>query len=264
MKRFPTMIALATLAAGVAAALAQENPVPAKQLSPGEAAIQKAAAANKYAFVFFWKEKDERTDQAWGALKTAAAKSADRADVVAVKATDPAEKTLVERYQMTRAPLPMVLAIAPCGAITKAILKTADEKQLHDAFVSPGTALCMKHLQAKKLVVLCVSPKAPQVQQVSLQQGVKDFTEDADYAGNVEVVHLNAGDAAEAGFLKDLKVDPRTAAPVTVLMAPPATVVVTLSGEVTKEQLVAKLKAAQSGCCCPGGKCCPGGCCPQH
>ncbi len=259
MKQFPTMIAFVVLAAGVAAALAQDNPVPAKQLSPAETAIQKAAAANKYAFVFFWKEKDDRTDQAWSALKTAAAKLADRADVVTVTATDPAERALVERYQMTRAPLPMVLAIAPCGAITKAILKTADEKQLREAFVSPGTALCMKHLQAKKLVLLCVWPKAPQVQQVSLQQGVKDFTEDAGYAGNVEVVNLNAGDAAEAGFLKDLKVDPQTAGPVTVLMAPPATVVATVSGEVTKDQLVAKLKAAQSSCC-PGG-CCPGGCC---
>ena len=63
-------------------------------------------------------------------------------------------------------------------------------------------------------------------------------------------------------FLKDLRVDPKTTAKVTVLIAPPAKVVGTFVGEVTKDQLVAKLKAAQS-CCCPGGKCCPGGCC-QH
>ncbi len=73
---------------------------------------------------------------------------------------------------------------------------------------------------------------------------------------------LHAGDAAEAAFLKDLRVDPKTTDRVTVLMAPPAAVVGTFTGEVTKEQLVAKLKAAQSGCC-PGGKCGPGGCC-QH
>jgi hypothetical protein len=169
---------------------------------------------------------------------------------------------LIERYGMSRAPLPMVLAIAPCGAITKALLKTVDEKQLREAFVSPGTALCMKHLQAKKLVLLCVWPKGPRVQQVSLQQGVKDFADDPEYADNVAVVHLNAGDAAEAGFLKDIKVDPQTTAPVTVLMSPPAAVVGTFVGEVTKEQLVGKLRAAQSSCC-PGGKCGPGGCCPK-
>ena len=87
----------------------------AKQPTQAEAAIQQAAAANKYAFVFFWKEKDERTDQARSALEAAAAKLADLADVVAVEATDPAEKPLVDRYGMSRAPLPMVLAIAPAA-----------------------------------------------------------------------------------------------------------------------------------------------------
>ena len=120
----------------------------------------------------------------------------------------------------------------------------------------------MKALQDRKLVLLCVEPASPQVKQVSLQPGVQEFRADEEYVKNSQVVFLDAGDAAEAGFLKDLRVDPKTTAKVTVLIAPPAKVVGTFVGEVTKDQLVAKLKEAQS-CCCPGGKCCPGGCC-QH
>ncbi len=41
-----------------------------------------------------------------------------------------------------------------------------------------------------------------------------------------------------------------------MVTSPDCFVVGTFSGEVTKEQLVAKLKSAQSGCC-PGGKCGP-------
>ncbi|MCE5269177.1 MAG: hypothetical protein LLG00_14975 [Planctomycetaceae bacterium] len=227
--------------------------------SPGAKALATAAKNNKYLFVFFWRDDTQRSRQVRAALQSALPKLADKADSVEIRTTDEVEKQLVARFGASRSPMPLVLAVAPNGAVTKGFLTPCDERQLREAFVSPCTAECMKHLQAKKLVVLCVWPKAPKVRQVSLQQGVKDFTEDADYAANVAVVNLNAGDAAEVGFLRDLKVDPQTATPVTLLMAPPASVVATLTGDVTKEQLVAKLTAAQSGCC-PGGKCGPGGC----
>jgi hypothetical protein len=119
----------------------------------------------------------------------------------------------------------------------------------------------MKALQSQKLVLLCVQPQAAQAQPAPVQKGVKDFVADPQYAANTKVVSLNATDPAEAKYLKDLRVDAQTSAPVTVLIAPPAAVVATFTGDVTKDQLVAKLKAAQSSCC-PGGKCGPNGCCP--
>ena len=77
----------------------------------------------------------------------------------------------------------------------------------------------------------------------------------SEYAKNTKVVVLNLGDAAETAFLKSLQVDPKTVTPVTVLMAPPAAVIGSYADEVTKDELVAKLKAAQSGCCGPGCSC---------
>ena len=234
----------------------------AANVGQGQAAIDRAAAAHKYVFLFFWKEKNQQTDTAWSSVQPAAATMADSAEVVSIQATDPAEKQVVDRYSVSRTPMPLVLAIAPCGAVTKAFTKTFDETQLRTALVSAGTAECMKALQDRKLVLLCVEHASPQVKQVSLQKGVRDFTADQQYAKSSSVVVLNADDPAEAAFLKDLRVDSKATAPVTVLMAPPAVVVGTFVGEVTKDQLVAKLKAAPSGCC-PGGKCGPGGCGPK-
>lgn len=254
-------IIVAVLTATATVATAQEQ-AGAAGASQGQAVIDRAAAAQKYVFLFFWKEKNPQTDKAWNILQPAMANMADTAEVASIQATDPAEKQIVDKYSVSRSPMPLVLAVAPCGAITKAFTGAFDENKLRTAFVSRCTAECMKALQDRKLVLLCVEPPSSQVMEVSLQKGVEDFTGDKQYAQNSKVVAVNAGDPAEAAFLKDLRVDPQTAARVTVLMAPPATVVGTFAGEVTKDQLVAKLKAAQSDPCA-GGKCGPGGCGPK-
>ncbi len=229
--------------------------------SPAATALETAAKNNKYLFIFFWKDDTQPSRVMRGVFQSAMAKMTDAADSVEVRTVDPAEKQLVARYGVSRSPMPLVLAIAPNGAITKGLPTRFDESQLRQALVSPCTAECMKALQDRKLVLLCVEHPSPQVQQVSLQKGVEEFTADKQYAENSKVVILNADDPAEGDFLKDLRVDPKTAPRVTVLMAPPGSVVGAFVGDVTKAQLVAKLKAAQSSCC-PGGTCGPGGCCP--
>src|SRR4030042_3157350 len=129
--------------------------------SQGMAAIQRAASANKYLFVFFWKEKNQQTDAMWSVLQSAMSKAAARAESVAVNVTDPAEKAMVTEFGIDRSPVPLVLAFAPNGAITKGLPVKFDEKQLFQAFVSPGTAQCLKALQARKLVLLSVQSRAP-------------------------------------------------------------------------------------------------------
>jgi hypothetical protein len=228
--------------------------------SPATNALQAAAKKNKYFFIFFWSDDTEQSRLMRGVFHAAMEKLTAKADAVEVQLGDAGEKEIVARYDVSRSPMPLVLAIAPNGAITKGLATNFDETQLQDAFVSPCTAECMKALQQRKLVLLCIEPASSQVKQVSLQAGVKDFAADKEYADAIKVVVLRAGDSAETAFLKDLQVDPRTTARVTVLMAPPGAVIGTFPGDVSKEELVAKLKSAQSGCC-PGGKCGPGGCC---
>ncbi|MCE5268358.1 MAG: hypothetical protein LLG00_10780 [Planctomycetaceae bacterium] len=270
MRSHHVALAAITLAAIAVTASAQQR-VPlapsgtngnAVAVSEAQAGIDRAAAAQKYAFVFFWRERTAESDRAWGAFEAAAAKLAASASVVAVQITNPAEKRLVDKYNVTRSPMPLVLAVAPNGAVTKAFTRTFDENQLRTAFVSRCTAECLKGLQNRKLVLLCIERVPPQVRQVSLQQGVQDFTTSREYAAHSTVVLLNADDPAEAGFLNDLRVAPPTNSKVTVLLSPPGSVVGTFVGNVTAAQIVAKLKAAQSGGC-PGGKCGPGGCGPR-
>lgn len=227
----------------------------------GLTAMARAAAANKYLFVFFWKEKSPQADAVWNVLQPAMGRLAEWADWTAVRITDPAEKPLVERFGVDRAPMPLVLALAPNGAITKAFPGKLEESQLRAAFVSPGTELCLKALQDRKLVLLCVGEPPPPQNRLVVPAGVGQFKADPRYARMTEVVLLDPREPAEKDFLQELRIDPRIG-PVTVLMAPPGGVVGKFPGSVSKDQLVAKLATSRSAC--PDGKCGPNGCGPKR
>jgi len=243
-------------------AAANEEQASARAASPALRAIQRAAAARKLIFVFFWKEQNPQTDKAWGVLRPAVAKLGPWADVAAVRVTDPAERQIVERYGVSRAPMPLVLAIAPCGAVTKGFTRDFSEAQLRTALVSPSTQLCLKALQDRKLVLLCVVDQLSPQDPAAIPKGVRDFQADQRFAAATEIVLAGARDEGEAGLLKELGVEPKAPKPMTVLLAPPGTVIGRFDARATKEQLVAKLSAAQSNPCA-GGKCGPGGCGPK-
>ena len=84
------------------------------------AAIEQAAAANKFAFVFFWKEKNPQTDKAWGVLQPGGGQNGGLGGGRGGAGDRPRGEGTRGRYDVSRAPMPLVLAIAPCGAITKA------------------------------------------------------------------------------------------------------------------------------------------------
>jgi len=117
------------------------------------AAIKQAADAGKYVFVFFSKTDDDQTLAMRKVFDKAMTKAADRARSIAVNITDASEKPIVDKFDLSRAPMPLVLAMAPNGAITGGFPTKFEEQQLLDAFATPGTEKVMKSLQDGKLVL---------------------------------------------------------------------------------------------------------------
>jgi hypothetical protein len=145
----------------------------------------------------------------------------------------------------------------------EALSSSFDETQLRTAFVSPGTQLCLKALQDRKLVLLCVFDQAGP-HGAAVPPVAREFKADARFgaAAKAEVVLVNASDDGEAGFLKELQVDAGAPKPFTVLLAPPGTMVGQFDGRASKDQMVAKLTAARANPCADGA-CGPGGCGPR-
>lgn len=176
--------------------------------------------------------------------------------------TDPQQRSIVERFGLKRAPMPLALVIAPNGCVTGGFLGAFTEEQLLGALQPLSAAQCLKALQERKLVLLCLQNQDTEGNQESLE-GVREFAKDKRFAAATQVVMMDPQGVAEQSFIKQLGVEVNSSTAMTVMIVPPGRVVGQYSGAVSKERLVADLTKATSGCCCPGG-CCPGGCCSSN
>jgi len=243
---------------GLAVAWAVQAQQPSQPQTPAQAALASARQSQKYLFILFSKEDNPATQGVKQTLDAALARRNDQAQSVPVKINDPAEKALVDQFGVSRSPMPLVLAVAPNGAITGGFPLKLTEQDVAGAFVSPGTANCLKATQARKLVLLCVQPVGNRAE---LPAGLADVLADPQYGPATEVVTVRADDTAEANLLKMLQLNPKPGVMTTALLVPPGSRLAVFEGPFTKAQVAEKLQSAQGGCC-PGGKCGPGGCCP--
>ena len=220
---------------------------PAVAAGLAEAAMEQAAKENKYLFAVFWQSEDEQSDSMKQVVSEAVAKMPERAVSVAVPVTDPAESALVEKFGLHRAPMPLVLAIAPSGAVTGGFPRHCTEEDLLDAFVSPAAEQTMKALQDEKLVLLCVQNSSTQ-QNEEAMRGVDAFLDDPRFGAATTRVILDPTDGAEAPFLSDLQIDPGQEVAKTLMLVPPGSIVASLEGATTKEDFLAALRSGLRGC----------------
>ncbi len=226
------------------------------------ASLDSQPTETRYHFVLFWKHQDTATDLARQNLKTFAAQGQRELIVSDVRVGDPARQDLVNKYGVSRAPMPLVLAIAPNGAVTEAIMSPIDGTKLTKAIVSPGAADCLKGVQDRKIVFVCVRDEQIDAGEMALE-GVRQFATDDNYREATRIVQIAPTDTQEVEFLQQLKIDPGTTSPVTVMVAPSGGMLGKYAGATKKAEFVQALSASQSGCC-PGGKCEAGGCCPAE
>ena len=213
----------------------------------GIVAIKRAAKAGKYLFAFFRRDDDEQTRKMAQALDAAMTKVDGRAEQVTIDVSDPSERHIVKKFGVDRAPMPLVLVLAPNGAVTGGFPVRSEEKQLTEALVGPNTAKVLKALQGGKLVFVCVQ-NAQTKSNAPAMRGVKDFVADAEYAKSTEVVTFDPTVAAEAKFLGQIKIGPKIKQATTVLLAPPGTIVGKFEGATDKGKLVAALEACGVDC----------------
>jgi len=240
---------------------ASEAAEKAKKASQGKGipAMDAAAKSDKYLFVFFWKNNDEQS-RAMGKIFTSTIdKMKDRANRVSVRANDPIEKPFVDKFGVARAPMPLVVAVAPNGAVTKGLPLKFTGKDLEEAFASPCVEKCLKAIQDQKLVVLCVqNEQTPHAE--AAMKAARAFKADERFAKATEIITLDPADKAESAMLSDLEIGSKLTDAVTVVLAPPGAPVARFTGAVTKDQIAEKVTASGA---CADGNCGPGGCCPK-
>ncbi|OQB43189.1 MAG: hypothetical protein BWY09_00261 [Candidatus Hydrogenedentes bacterium ADurb.Bin179] len=243
------------------AALASvQSPTPLE--SVGQAAIDKAARENKYLFLFFSENDSPETEKAKASFESAAGNMEDVVQLAYVDKNQPSEKAVVERFRLDGAPMPLVLAMAPNGAVTGAYFgDKMKEPKLEESIAGPGEQQCMKALQEGKLVLVSLQ-NAVTTSNEQAMQGVEDFKADTRFAEATELVAIDPANESDQGFLAKLRIDSKIQEATTAFLAPPGSLIKTITGATTKDELVATLTAATAGGC--GSSCKPGACGPRR
>src|SRR6476659_3072284 len=157
-------------------------------------------AAPKFKFILFYKENNKATQTMADALKKAVEQRGQRAEWTSVNITDITKRVLVERYHVERAPMPLVICVAPNGAVTVGITRQSiTDEIVENALVTPAMAEATKALQDKKIVVIQVKRDAQQ----AMPAGAVDFMADPLFSARTTAVSVQLDDAAESRFVRE-------------------------------------------------------------
>lgn len=225
------------------------------QSQPNSVALRPATPAEtqqnaKFTFLLFSRGNDANTQRVTNELSTALSTRADRAEWQAIDITDPASQHLVKQYQLSRAPMPLVLCVAPNGTITGVMPGRVTEKAVEASLVTPTMTRCMKSLQAGKIVVVHVKTDANE----ELPACAIEFMADPSFEKRTATESFLLADPAEGRFLRDMKLDPATASGSTVVvLAPPGMLVGKFAATATASEIASALHEA--GKCCNDPNC---------
>ncbi len=229
-------------------AMAQSKPA-TPPASKAQATLDQAEKDGKYTFLMFYKQQDATSNAMAATLKEALAEKSEQAVIAYVQVGNPAEQALVAKYDVSRAPMPMIIALAPNGAMTGMFAQRVTTEKLGEAFVTPTMMFAMKNLQANKLVLVTVqgSAKAP------APVAIKDFQSDPHFKDRIVTVGMNAADPLEAKLVGQLQIDPKTKVTHTALLAPPGVMIGKFDAVASKDEIAAAL--AKAGKCCDDPNC---------
>ncbi|MBI9090777.1 MAG: hypothetical protein JEZ12_16290 [Desulfobacterium sp.] len=165
----------------------------------------------------------------------------------------PEESGLVDNYNVRFAPLPMVVILAPNGALTGNFKKAFTQDQVEAMLLSPVSQQCLLAFQQQKIVFLCVQGKNTASNPEALD-GVKRFRNEPTLKKFSEVVMIDPTDPDEKKLLGQLGIASETAVAETFLLAPPGRVVNKWTGPTSKEAINKALRTlmkAQQACQIP-------------
>jgi len=218
--------------------------------SPTEQYLQQSATDGKFTFILFYREVDAATQTMAAAVKEQLASESNRATMTSVRVDDAAEAGIVHRFGVSRAPMPMLVAVGPNGAMTGLFPRNANLDTISNAFVSPTMMQCMKHLQDGKLVFVFVHSD----EQPEIPLGVQGFASSNDFRNRTAMVSMRADNQEEATLMQQMKLDGRkVSGTVAVLIAPPGVMVSHFNAASSQAEIAAAVHKA--GKCCDDPNC---------
>jgi len=217
-----------------------------------KSAMAEASAAGQFLCLIFNDAQDASSTGLSSSIATFKKSSTKKIAVYNANLKDPENKELAGKYGIQSGPdLPMLLVVAPNGAITGGSPKTVTDEQLKQFIgISDLMLKTIKVLQERKVALVALQNSSTKFNAESWA-GVNEFSSDTIYKNYVTAIKADPSATGSLEFIKQCQlIPPLTEATVVVLM-PPGKIGKILSGKIAKADILKSLQActAGSGCC---------------
>lgn len=217
-------------------------------------AIQKASASGQYLLLAFYETTDDAFVAMTSAAETLITSSDQKITFFGAKMDTSDNKTVAEKYGVQTIHLPILLVIAPNGAITGGFPKTVTPEKLEQSVhVSDLMLKTLQPLQDQKIVLVSLRNSLTKHSEASWK-GVNDFVTDPQYQQITTAISADPAAEGSREFLKQCNLLPTLSEATVVVLLPPGRIGAVLTGKLTKADV---LKSLQS---CAGGGGCGSGC----
>jgi hypothetical protein len=240
------------LASAASQATAQQTARSAPVVNSAQNVLAQASQEGKFTFLLFYKQNDVATSAMNTTLQQSLTQEADRALSTFVLLSNPANQAVVAKFDVSRAPMPMTLVVAPNGAITGMFANKLTAENVQEALVTPTMMTAMKALQDGKLVFVTVHGSGRPV----TPPAVRELQNDPHFNTRLVTLTMRASDPNETMFLGQMQMDPNATTTNTALIAPPGVLV----GQFKASTPMMEIAAALAG----AGKCCDDPNCKHH
>jgi hypothetical protein len=214
--------------------------------------VDQVKKEGKYVCLLLYKQKNAKLDSFQNAVEDLNKKQAGKAELVMADALAATSKDILKKYGIdpARMPMPLLMTIAPNGAVTGMFAAAPDEQKLAGAILSEKASQCVKALQDGKIVMLCIQGPST-IDKEKAMAGVDALLADKTYTNVAGKVVMDPDEPGDKGFIGQFNTRMTTNEAVTIVLAPPGKIAATFKGSTSKAAL-AKAVASCGSSCAPG------------
>jgi hypothetical protein len=214
-------------------------------------AIAEASASNRVLLLTFYEKEDASFTGMTATIAAFKKSSPTPCAVFNAKFSEPANAETAARYGVSAASLPLLLVIAPNGAVLGGYPNAVTADQLQRGMsTSELVTRILKPLQEQKVVLAVLQNGSTQFNAEAMQ-GVNDFTKE--YEKFVAIVKADPADPKTDDFIRQCQILPPLTQSTVVVLLPPGKIGKIMTGKVSKADILASLKSCTpgsgSGCC---------------
>jgi thiol-disulfide isomerase/thioredoxin len=212
--------------------------------------ISQAQKDGKYAFLLFYETGNSDCNIMAQRLDEYAQNIEEKVEIIKIDRNNPENSTIVASMRVQTAPVPLTLLKDPKGQVVNVFKTVVSEDEIRYAIPSPKKTEAMTSLQNGKSVILSfmsnTMPAGKKIEQSCEEAKTK-------LEGKAEHITIDVTDPKEKGFLKELKINPESPEPITIVINTQRQIAGTYAGDVKVEDIVLAATKKAAGGCCPGG-----------